>query len=75
MISNKDNKYLDLLEKRIRGKFIAIRTNKSSIQDAKIGILLNCLKSLDEPLYNKLFSEYKVIIEKVNNSNKVLISN
>ena len=66
MISSKDNSYLNLLEKRIRGKFLSLKLGTSSIKDAKIGILLNPLKNLDEPLYNQLFNEYKSIIEQSN---------
>lgn len=72
MISSKDNSYLNLLEKRIRGKFLSLKLGTSSIKDAKIGILLNPLKTLDEPLYNQLLNEYKNIIDKSQKKNELI---
>jgi len=72
MINSKNNSYLNLLEKRIRGKFLSLKSGTSSIKDAKIGILLNPLKTLDEPLYNQLLNEYKNIIDKSQKKNELI---
>lgn len=59
-------KNLVKLEKEIRTKMIQIKTGKITPKESGIGKEINLMKSLDEPLFNKIMSEYKKIISKVN---------
>jgi hypothetical protein len=52
------------LEKQIRGKFLAIRIGKETPASSGIGKLINQMKVVDLPLYEKLLAEYKSINEK-----------
>lgn len=54
------------LEKQILGKMLAIKTNKSTPKDSGIAVLINKMKTLDEPLYDNLLEKYKVVLEKYN---------
>ena len=53
------------LETLIRGKMIAIKNKTITPKDSGIGILINKLKVLDEPLYDKILTEYKNILNNI----------
>ena len=50
------------LEKEIKLKMIAIEKKTLLPKDSGIGKLLNLLKAIDEPLFDKLMSDYKRIL-------------
>lgn len=56
-------KNLQKLEKEIRGKMLSIKLGKLLPKDSGIGKLINLLKGLDEPLYEKIMAEYKDILK------------
>ena len=56
-------RYLIELEKRIRKKLRMIRETIITPMESKIGLLINPLKHLDEPLYDELIEEYKNILK------------
>lgn len=56
-------KNLQKLEKEIRGKMLSIKLGKLLPKDSGIGKLINLLKELDEPLYEKIMAEYKDILK------------
>jgi hypothetical protein len=51
------------LEKEIRAKMMQIKSGKVTPKDSGIGRLINLMKAFDEPLFDKLMSEYKKILE------------
>ena len=53
------------LEKEIRSKMIQIKSKKITPKDSGIGKLINLMKSFDEPLFEKIMSEYKGILESI----------
>ncbi len=55
-------KELIKLEKEIKSKMIQIKNNKITPAESGIGKLINLMKKLDEPLFDKLMSEYKIIL-------------
>lgn len=55
----KNEKNLIKLEKEIYQKIIQIKSGKLLPKDSGIGKLINLLKTLDEPTYDKLLKEYK----------------
>jgi hypothetical protein len=55
------------LEKEIRGKMVQIKNKKMTPSESGIGKLLNLIKSFDEPLFEKLISEYKKILTDIKN--------
>ncbi len=55
----KNEKNLIKLEKEIYQKIIQIKSGKLLPKDSGIGKLINLMKSLDEPTYDKLLKEYK----------------
>lgn len=56
-------KELIKLEKEIRSKMIQIKNGKITPAESGIGKLINIMKKFDEPLFEKLISEYKLIIK------------
>jgi len=56
------------LEKQIIGKMLSIKTGKSTLKDSGISVLLNKMKTLDEPLYDTLLERYKVVLKNYNDS-------
>ena len=56
-------KELIKLEKEIRSKMIQIKNVKITPAESGIGKLINIMKKFDEPLFEKLISEYKLIIK------------
>jgi hypothetical protein len=50
------------LEKEIKSKMDQIKNKKLTPSESGIGKLLNLIKSFDEPLFEKLISEYKKIL-------------
>ena len=56
-------KELIKLEKEIRSKMIQIKNRKLTPVESRIGKLLNMMKPLDEPLYEKIITEYKQILQ------------
>ena len=56
-------KTLIQLEKLIKGKMGAIKRNELTPATSGIGILLNRLKSPDEPSFEMFIKEYKTIIQ------------
>ena len=59
-------KNLIKLEKDIRSKMIQIKNGKITPRESEIGKSINLMKYLDEPLFNKLMSEYKKILGSTN---------
>jgi hypothetical protein len=53
------------LEKDIIAKKLAIRSRKETPASSGIGKLINLMKKLDEPLYDKLMKEYKELLEEI----------
>lgn len=64
---------LDLrkIEKTILAKIGAVKRGSVTPADAKIGIMLNPLKTVDEPLYDELMAKYKTVIENLNKEKNV----
>ena len=60
MASEKD---LVKLEKEIRNKMMNIKSGKLLPKDSGIGRMINLMKSFDEPLYEKIMTEYKQILQ------------
>lgn len=50
------------LEGTIRKKMEDIKSQRVSMKDSGIGVLLNSLKKVDEALYDKILPEYKKMI-------------
>ena len=55
------------LEKEIKTKMGGIKNNKLTPAESGIGKLLNLMKSFDQPLFEKLISEYKKILVDIKN--------
>ena len=55
----KNEKNLIKLEKEIYQKIIQIKSGKLLPKDSGIGKMINLMKTLDEPTYDKLLKEYK----------------
>ena len=55
------------MEKEIKSKMVQIKNNKLTPAESGIGKLLNLMKSFDEPLFEKLISEYKKILVDIKN--------
>lgn len=51
------------LEKEIRVRMIQIKNGKITPAESGIGKFINLMKSIDEPLYDKLMAEYKTILK------------
>lgn len=62
-----NEKDLVKLEKEIRIKMISIRNKSITPKDSGIGKLINLMKSLDEPLHQKIMSEYKDLLKSLVN--------
>ena len=56
-------KELIKLEKEIRNKMIQIKNKKITPAESGIGKLINLIKTFDEPLFDKLISDYKKILQ------------
>lgn len=56
-------KELIKLEKEIRNKMIQIKNKKITPAESGIGKLINLMKKFDEPLFDKLISDYKKILQ------------
>ena len=50
------------LEKEIYSKMKQIKSGQLLPKDSGIGKMINLMKNLDEPLYDKILSEYKKIL-------------
>ena len=50
------------LEKRIEGKMLKIKNGDLTPKNSEIGKDLNLLKRIDEPSYDELMSQYKLIL-------------
>jgi hypothetical protein len=55
------------LEKEIKSKMVQIKNKKMTPAESGIGKLLNLMKSFDDPLFEKLISEYKKILVDIKN--------
>jgi hypothetical protein len=53
------------LEKEIRVKMMNIKSGKLLPKDSGIGKMINLMKSFDEPLYEKIMTEYKSILASI----------
>jgi hypothetical protein len=53
---------LNRLEKEIYLKMRAIKNGTLLPKDSGIGKMINLMKSLDEPLYEKILTEYKNVL-------------
>jgi hypothetical protein len=53
------------LEKDIKTKMDLIKIGKILPKDSGIGKMINLVKTLDEPLYDKLLTEYKKILSNI----------
>lgn len=54
------------LEKEIKSKMVQIKNKKLAPSESGIGKLINLMKTFDEPLFDKLMSEYKEILKLIN---------
>ena len=50
------------LEREINTKMKQIKSGQLLPKDSGIGKMINLMKNLDEPLYDKILSEYKKIL-------------
>lgn len=50
------------LEKEIYSKMKQIKSRQLLPKDSGIGKMINLMKSLDEPLYDKIMIEYKSVL-------------
>ena len=50
------------LEKDIKTKMDLIKIGKLLPKNSGIGKMINLVKTLDEPLYDKILNEYKIIL-------------
>ncbi len=50
------------LEREINSKMKQIKSGQLLPKDSGIGKMINLMKNLDEPLYDKILSEYKKIL-------------
>ena len=64
-----NEKQLIILEKQIRGKMHAIKNKLVTPKDSGIGILMNKMKLVDEPMYESLLKEYVEIYKNFNKEN------
>ena len=55
------------LEKEIKTKMGGIKNKKLTPAESGIGKLLNLMKSFDQPLFDKLMSDYKKILTDIKN--------
>jgi hypothetical protein len=62
MASEKD---LIKLEREIYSKMKQIQSRQLLPKDSGIGKMINLMKTFDEPLYDKILSEYKGILEEI----------
>ena len=62
MASEKD---LIKLEREIYSKMKQIQSRQLLPKDSGIGKMINLMKTFDEPLYDKILSEYKEILEEI----------
>ena len=53
------------LEKRLKVVLFQIEFKKITPADSGIGKMLNQMKTIDEPCYNKMLEEYKAIPNKI----------
>ena len=58
----KNEKNLIKLEKEIYQKIIQIKYGRILPKDSGIGKMINLMKTLDEPTYDKLLQEYKSVL-------------
>ena len=58
----KNEKNLIKLEKEIYQKIIQIKSGRLLPKDSGIGKMINLMKTLDEPTYDKILTEYKNIL-------------
>ena len=58
-------KNLIKLERQINSKMNQIKLGKTTPKDSGIGRLINLMKELDEPLYDKILIEYKEILKSI----------
>lgn len=55
-------KNLIKLEKEIRVKMMNIKSGKLTPAESGIGKMINLMKTLDEPLHERILTEYKSIL-------------
>lgn len=53
------------LEREIYSKMKQIKNRQLLPKDSGIGKMINLMKSFDEPLYDKILSEYKQVLEEI----------
>lgn len=53
------------LEKEIKSKMVQIKNKKLTPSESGIGKLINLMKNFDEPLFDKLMSDYKQILKDI----------
>lgn len=53
------------LEKEIKSKMVQIKNKKLTPSESGIGRLINLMKTFDEPLFDKLMSDYKQILKDI----------
>lgn len=56
-------KNLTKLEKEIRVKMMNIKSGKLTPAESGIGKMINLMKTLDEPLHERILIEYKSILQ------------
>jgi hypothetical protein len=54
------------LEATIRTKMVEIKSQRVSLKDSGIGVLMNSLKRVDEASYEKMLPEYKKMVADYN---------
>lgn len=54
------------LEGTIRARMQEVKNQRVSLKDSGLGGLMNTLKKVDEPLYEKIFPEYKAMAARYN---------
>jgi len=58
-------RHLLKLEREIKVKMNQIKLGKTTPKDSGIGRMINLMKDLDEPLYDKILVEYKEILKSI----------
>lgn len=53
------------LIRKIKGAMMGIKIGSKTPKDANVGLYLNKLKDLNQPMYDQLLSEYKTLLETI----------
>ncbi len=60
------SKHINEIEKKILAGINSINNKTKTPKEASLGVLINRMKKLDEPLHNELMDKYKSAVKKFN---------